>query len=560
MGNLKLKFVLMGVVLVMLGLFAGQGWLGLSKLATTNANVTDMATNWLPSVSVTRAMDADLANLRLQEAAHVMSTSDDEMTAIERDIAKALAEFAQHRKNYEPLISSAEERAVYERFLANWSKYNALHDRLISHSRKNENEAASALFKGEMKTTFDAAGADVDELVEINTKGANADYTASQSLYATTLVLTFSLLGGGVAAGLAAMVFVALGVSRPISRVTAAMQQVAAGNLTAEIPYATNRNEVGDIAKALDVFAKGLSEAERMRREQEQQKILAEQARKQEMLRLADDFERAVGSVVQSVVGASAQLETTAQAMSATTEEATSQSSAVAAASEQASSNVQTVAASSEELASSIAEISRQVNESAQVAARASQDADATAAKVRQLSSAAQKIGEVVDLISNVAGQTNLLALNATIEAARAGEAGRGFAVVAQEVKQLAEQTGKATNEIATQIGHIQSSTSDSVEAINQIAATIARMNHIASAIASAVEEQGAATREIARNVQEASHGTAEVNANISGVGRAVSDVATSSQQVLTAAQSLGAQSETLKREVATFLATVRAA
>ena len=276
--------------------------------------------------------------------------------------------------------------------------------------------------------------------------------------------------------------------------------------------------------------------------------------------RLAGDFDKAIGSVVNVVSSAATELQTAAQSMSAAAEETANQSSVVAAASESATSNVQTVSVAAEELTASVGEIARQVHESARIAAQAVQDADASGEKIRQLAQGAQKIGEVVELINNIASQTNLLALNATIEAARAGEAGRGFAVVASEVKALAAQTAKATEEISAQISQIQTSTSDSVNAINEITTVIKSMNIIATTIASAVEEQGAATQEIARNVQQASQGTNEVSANITGVTRAAGETGAAASQVLSSAEDLARQSEQLRVEVDRFLATVRAA
>jgi methyl-accepting chemotaxis protein len=277
-------------------------------------------------------------------------------------------------------------------------------------------------------------------------------------------------------------------------------------------------------------------------------------------VKMIDDFEANVKAVVDTVASASTELQSNAQSMSATAEETNRQSSAVAAASEQATANVQTVASAAEELASSVAEIGRQVSQSASIAAMAVDEAKRTDATVQGLSEAAQKIGEVVRLISDIASQTNLLALNATIEAARAGEAGKGFAVVASEVKSLANQTAKATEEIAAQIGAIQSSTNDAVGAIQSIGKTIGEINDIASSISAAVEEQGAATREIARNVQEASQGTTEVSSNIAGVTQAAGETGSAASQVLSAAGELSSQAERLKAEVESFLTTVRAA
>lgn len=282
--------------------------------------------------------------------------------------------------------------------------------------------------------------------------------------------------------------------------------------------------------------------------------------RKEMLERLAMDFEKAVGGVVDMVASAATQLEASAKTMVATAERAAGQSKVVAGASQDATANVQAVSVAAEELTSAVTEISRQVTDSTRMVAQATTSADNAGTTMNKLSEGAQKIGTIVDLITNIAAQTNLLALNATIEAARAGDAGRGFAVVAQEVKSLAEQTAKATAEIAAQIGEIQSSTSDSVEAISSITSVIKSINEVSSAIASAVEEQGAATNEISRNVQQAAQGTGEVSRTISEVTVAAGETGAGAKQVLSAAGDLTQQSEFLRGEVVKFLQTVRAA
>ncbi len=359
---------------------------------------------------------------------------------------------------------------------------------------------------------------------------------------------------------LASSFFGFVSVGRPIGRIAGVLERLAGGDRSVAVPFVGRADEVGDAARAANVFKENLARIDEMAEHQKAADARIEAEKKDTMKRLADGFESAVGGIVASVSTAANRLQGAAESMASSADQTNHRSSAVAAASEQASSNVQTVATAAEELATSVAEIGRQVNESAKIAGNAAQDAESTAAKVARLSGAAQKIGDIVGLISTIAAQTNLLALNATIEAARAGDAGRGFAVVASEVKSLADQTSKATAEIARQIEEIQASTSDSATAIGTITATIGQMNEIASSIASAVEQQGAATQEIARNVQQASAGTAEVSNNIEGVTEAASSASAASNQVLSAASELTLQSSRLKTELDGFLARVRAA
>ncbi|MGY8680282.1 methyl-accepting chemotaxis protein [Bradyrhizobium sp. UFLA05-153] len=352
-----------------------------------------------------------------------------------------------------------------------------------------------------------------------------------------------------------------LTIARPIRALTVAMDKLAGGDFSVVLPGLGRKDEVGGVAAAVEKFKivseqKAREEAEAKTR---QDQIAAAQ-RKAEMHKLASGFEAAVGEIVDTVSSAATELEASASTLTSTAERAQQLTTMVAAASEEASTNVQSVASATEELSSSITEISRQVQQSARVANEAVGQARTTTERVSELSKAATRIGDVVELINTIAGQTNLLALNATIEAARAGEAGRGFAVVACEVKALAEQTAKATGEIGQQISGIQTATQESVNAIRDISDTIEKLSEISSTIAAAVEEQGAATQEISRNVQQAAQGTHQVSSNITDVQRGAGETGSASTQVLAAAQSLAGDSNRLKLEVGKFLDTVRAA
>ena len=368
----------------------------------------------------------------------------------------------------------------------------------------------------------------------------------------------------GLAAALlliATCVFSVFTIARPMSALSASMQELANGNFAVVLTGLGRKDEIGDVAQAVENFK--VKAEEKARKEAEaktKQDQIAAKQRKAEMIKLADSFEGAVGEIIETVSSASTELEASAGTLTRTAERAQEVTSAVAAASEEASTNVQSVASATEEMASSVNEISRQVQESARMAGEAVDQARKTNDRVSELSKAAARIGDVVELINTIAGQTNLLALNATIEAARAGEAGRGFAVVASEVKALAEQTAKATGEIGQQISGIQAATQESVGAIKEISGTIERLSEISSTIAAAVEEQGAATHEISRNVQQAAQGTQQVSSNITDVQRGAGETGSASSQVLSAAQSLSRDSNRLKLEVGKFLDTVRAA
>jgi methyl-accepting chemotaxis protein len=365
----------------------------------------------------------------------------------------------------------------------------------------------------------------------------------------------------GLAVAIALLIlwlYVARNLGRRLTTLTQATRAVADGHLDAEINIA-GTDEIADMASALQVFKDGLAKARAGDQRAEEERDRASAARKAEMAELADGFDTNVGGVARAVASAANDLKAASELMARLAEKTNSQSAVVARASEEASSNVQTVSASAEQLAVSIQEIARQVTQSSEIAAKGVRDAELTNSKVQGLAQAAEKVGEVIDLITDIAEQTNLLALNATIEAARAGDAGKGFAVVASEVKNLASQTAKATEEIGRHIDGIQSATEESVEAIRGISRIIDDINEIGSVIAAAVEEQGAATREIARSVEDAASGTSQVSDNIESVTSAAGETGQAAARIQKSALSLTSQADILRGEVDNFLTQVRA-
>jgi methyl-accepting chemotaxis protein len=413
---------------------------------------------------------------------------------------------------------------------------------------------------GEMEKAQVAVSDAAKNAAELAAKAAEAAAGGATSTGATsrTIILVVGLLSFGVLGGIG--VLVTRSIAPPIVGMTAVMERLAKGELSVEVPSRERTDEIGAMAKAVQVFKDNANQMQRLEAEHAIQKKQAEEDKRKAMNSLADGLEASVKGVANSVSAAATQMQTSAHSVSGVATDATNKSTAAAAASEEAATSVQTVAAAAEELSSSIGEIGRQVNQAAQIAQNASGQASHTTQLIEALSTSSTRIGEVVLLITNIASQTNLLALNATIEAARAGEAGKGFAVVASEVKSLANQTGKATEEISAQIQSVQKATKEAVEAIGSITGTIVRINEISAAIASAVEEQAAATKEIARNVEEAANGTKAVSANIVDVNQAAAEAGQGASEVLGAAGELSRQAEKLRTEVDAFLARVRAA
>lgn len=557
--RLTIKAALIGIISILVLLLAGQAWLAMSRTAAMNENAQDVATSWLPSIRTLSEIKFLVTRVRLGGARVVMTSDPSERQKIQAQLDGFVEEFRAAAKKYEPLITSPQEKALWTRFMEKWEAYERLQKRIYDMAA-GETAKAALTFNEQGFTSFGEALQALDLDIALNGKGADAAVADSRTIYAAARTMTFIFAAVALLIGAASVFFVNLRITSPIQRLNEVMAVIANGKLDTDIVYAERVDEIGQMAKALLIFKENGLRVQAIEQEQRAAEQAAAARRKQDMVKLANDFEHAVGEIVDAVSSASTELEASANTLTSTAGRAQQMTTTVASASEEASANVQSVATATEELSSSVNEISRQVQESARMATEAVSQARNTMAQVSELSRASSRIGDVVELINTIAGQTNLLALNATIEAARAGDAGRGFAVVASEVKALAEQTARATGDIGQQITGIQAATQESVGAIKEISTAIERLSEISSTIAAAVEEQGAATQEIARNVQRAAVGTQQVSSNIVDVQRGATETGGASSQVLSAAQSLSSDSSKLKTQVGRFLDTVRAA
>ena len=549
----------------MAGVAGAIAFVGSTALKTLNENADNMGAAARRSLEAARANQNVLAMNRA-EFRSALDPRSENSGAARKVIEESVKQFEQR---IEDLSKTRDEKAralvpeiktayaAYQKEMQNTLRLvDGVKDFQMAEATEKLRDAAMAS-RGAAETLQGKVRAVAEELsehLEQLAKDSTSEYES-----ASRLMIVFSVVG--VVVGLLFGFLIGqYGVSKPIRMIVSLLQSLAEGRFDIDIAGTERKDEIGDVAKTALVFKENGIAKIRMEAEQKETEQRAVVQRKQDMIKLADQFESAVGEIIETVSSASTELEASAGTLTSTAERSQELATTVAAASEEASTNVQSVASATEELSSSVNEISRQVQESARMAGEAVDQARKTNDRVSELSKAAARIGDVVELINTIAGQTNLLALNATIEAARAGEAGRGFAVVASEVKALAEQTAKATGEIGQQITGIQAATQDSVSAIKEISGTIERLSEISSTIAAAVEEQGAATQEISRNVQQAAQGTQQVSSNITDVQRGAGETGSASSQVLAAAQSLSSDSNRLKLEVGKFLSTVRAA
>ncbi|WP_461354873.1 methyl-accepting chemotaxis protein [Bradyrhizobium sp. USDA 4454] len=561
-AKFSIRAKIIAAVAFLLVALTGMGLLAVWNMRAINANTVDITTNWLPSVRMLGELRAGVITYRNVIREHMLAETAETKLAQEKTLATVIEMIAKARTAYEPMITTAGERAFYNQWVETWDKYRKGTEQVMELSRRDAGKIAHDAH--ELNTqVVNKIGLEADEIlnkdIAYNNTGADKAAQDAADSYNSAFMLLAAILGGAVLIGIGVSFYLVRDVSAGIASIITPMQALGRGDLTADVPHQGEKTEIGAMADTLQVFKEALI-AKKAADEAAAADAEAKIERGRRVDAITRNFEQMIGEIVQTVSSASTQLEASASTLSSTARRSQELTTSVAAASEEASTNVQSVASATEELSSSVTEISRQVQESARMAGDAVGQARTTNDRVSELSKAAARIGDVVELINTIAGQTNLLALNATIEAARAGEAGRGFAVVASEVKALAEQTAKATGEIGQQIAGIQTATQESVGAIKEISSTIEKLSEISSTIAAAVEEQGAATQEISRNVQQAAQGTQQVSANITDVQHGANETGSASSQVLSAAQSLSGDSNRLKLEVGKFLEAVRAA
>ncbi len=542
------------ILIVMLGTCAYV------EMGRLQSNVVDMGDNWLPSVRALSRIEYLLARTRTALLGPILQAKTPE------ELEKGVQTLQGFRSQYDELrtryaasmIVSPEERQLYDAVAPLLMAYRGDVDKVIDTLRQGNKPLADQIAL-QAKAKFDAVIAAQEKVVDFNAAGAKDAMENARHTFVVAQMVVVAAVGAALVVGLLSFLMVVRTVCRPIQDLRGCMETLAGNDLTVVIPGVGRKDEVGDMAKAVEIFKhNGIERAALQERERAEVAEREQRARRRDAATQA--FNTGVAGILKSVTGAATELESTAGSLSATAEEGARQAEVVAAGADQASANVETVAAATEELSASIREISHQMVEARTVAGHANDESTRANERIQGLVDSAQKIGAVVRLIQDIASQTNLLALNATIEAARAGDAGKGFAVVANEVKALANQTAKATDEIAEQVQAVQASTQEAVQAITGIGSTIARIHEISTIIAAAVEEQGAATNEIARNVAEASAGTGEVTSNIAAVNEVARETGHSATHVLRATSELNSQSNHLKSVIESFLQEMAAA
>ena len=554
-ASIRTKFIVSFALV--LGCTIGLGVFSVMRLAGVSETAADIRENWLPATRMLGIMAQSVERVRLDQYVTATTLNDDRRRTIAAQIVDLAKTFRSTFAQYKLLIANADEKRLADTINAGFEHYMAINEPLPAMITADPLKAM-ALLDGQNVPMNDLRAALQATLAYTEREGGQAA-DRGEALGASAHAWILAALA------MTAAVCVAIGwsmtrsISRPIIQMTSAMHRLAEHDMTVEVPGKDRGDEIGGMAAAVVVFKDNMITAGELAAGNEAERLAKEQ-RATRMEGLVHDFEATAGQLASVLTAASTGMQGTAQSMTVTAGEVDQRAATVATAAQEAGAGVATVAAAAEQLAASIREIGNQVATSAKITGKAVDDARRTDAIVRALADGAQKIGEVVGLINTIAGQTNLLALNATIEAARAGDAGKGFAVVASEVKNLANQTAKATQDIGTQIAQIQSATREAVTAIQGITSVIEEVSAISTTISSAVEQQGAATAEIARNVQQTAQAAQDVTNNISGVSAAANEAGLAAGEVLRSAADVSRQAQQLTAEVATFVASVRAA
>lgn len=559
MKNIKIGFKILIFMALVTSLSIIASVIQIRGMSDVNDQSTDIAENWLPTIVAASALNTSFSDYRIQEYKYVSATNADVAKGAEKSLQDLASEIQQDRKAYEKFITSDEERKLYDEFAKNFDQYTKIHDQIMSLVKDDQQTDAIQLIYGDSFKAYDAAGTAIDKIVALNSKGSQEASDKADQIFDHQEIIAVSSMIILITLAIFFTYSLARAVATPITSITKYMDVLSSGDLSQDVPSKDRSDEIGQMAQALQIFKDKLLRT----RELEAAAAIeekAKQARQERVNAATARFETSMTSIVKIVASASTELQASANSLAAAATQTSMQADSVAAASNESSTNIQTVAASSEELSASISEISNQVQKSSQVSSEAVSQSALVSDGIQKLVEAAQKIGDVTNVIRAISEQTNLLALNATIEAARAGDAGKGFAVVASEVKNLAASSAKSTEEIEQQIATIQLNTQEAAEAVQRITTTIQTVSEISGAIAAAIEEQSAATLEITRNVSQASSAANEVNSNITGVNEATVSTSASAKELLGAATELGQQAEMLKVEFDNYVAEIRAA
>jgi len=556
---LSIRTKIIAVTSFLLVALAGLGLFATLQMQTIHVGTLEIQSNWLPKVRLLGHLRGHTIRYGSVVRDHVLEIDPAKKAGAEKILNTLMQEIEKAGSDYQPLITSAEERALFDDFQQTWNAYvGQIPDVLTASNRKDVAEATQLLLH-QIQPLRTRSGETLLKAIDLNNKGAEAASRGAGATYTLAFRMIAAIVGLGIVLGACAGLLLVREISRDIASIVMPMRNLAAGELTAIVPHRGKNTEIGQMADTLQVFKEALI-AKKAADEAAATEADVKVRRAQRVDTVTSQFEDMIGELVSSLSSASTELEAAAGTLTGNAEVTQQRAGTADTASRVVSGHIQSVAAASEQITNSVTEIGRQVYESSRIARNAVEQTEKTNTSIAELSAMAARIGDVVKLITAIADQTNLLALNATIEAARAGEAGRGFAVVASEVKALAAQTAKATDDISVQITGMQSATDSAIAAIKDVNATIGTISEISTTIATAVEQQGAATQEISRSMQQAALLTTQVASDITDLNHGTSETGSASTQVFSSAQSLSRESARLKIEVDRFLTTVRAA